>query len=76
MVFDRRHSHRAPHILTYTSTNMTSLKKTHTQKKPPHAVMWAQNVGLNWQKSLDRANFYIYVPVYISTTLWPLGGIL
>lgn len=26
---------------------------------------------LNWQKCLDWANFYIYVPVYISTTLWP-----
>lgn len=28
-------------------------------------------MGLNWRKCLDWADFYIYVPVYISTTLWP-----
>lgn len=72
---DRRLSHRAPntHTLAYTSTNLTSLQ-THGS----HAVVWVQkqkkrekNVGINWQKCLDWANFYIYVPVYISTTLWP-----
>lgn len=38
-----------------------------------HVVVRVQNedVGFNWQKCLDWANFYIYVPVYTSTTLWP-----
>lgn len=30
-----------------------------------------ENIGFNWQKLFDWANFYIYVLVYISTTLWP-----
>lgn len=30
-----------------------------------------ENVRINWQKLFDWANFYIYVLVYISTTLWP-----
>lgn len=29
------------------------------------------NGRFNWQKLFDWANFYIYVLVYISTTLWP-----
>lgn len=64
--FDR-HSHRDPHTLTYTSTNQTSLRTHRT-----HAVMWVQNEkqGIKLAK-MDWANFYIYVPVYISTTLWP-----
>lgn len=34
-----------------------------------------KHVSLNWQIPLDRANFYMYVPVYISTTPLALGGI-
>lgn len=48
--FDRRHSHRAPHTLAYTSTNMTSLQTTRNTCGHVGWKMEKKKVGLNLAK--------------------------
>lgn len=60
----RRHSHRAPHTCIYKHKYdifMNTVSHVSAEIK----------VESNWLKSLDWANFYIYVPVYFATVLLP-----
>lgn len=74
---DRRHSHKSSTNTTHTHTHSHIQAQTwHLFKHMDHMQLCeCKKKKKIWEligeKCMDWANFYIYVPVYISTTLWP-----